>query len=107
MTAWIALFAMTVLFAFLHHLAAFTLVSALALEFVLVRQELTLANARRLHVADAAGETDGRTELGGPGDDGRERGQGVVDVKLADQRKADAETLVHGVPYMRWALGGS
>ena len=44
---------MTVLFALLHHLAAFTLVSALTLEFVLVRQELTLANARRLRVADA------------------------------------------------------
>jgi putative membrane protein len=44
---------MSVLFAFLHHLAAFTLVSALAIEFVLVRQELTLAGARRLLVTDA------------------------------------------------------
>src|SRR3954470_14870628 len=44
---------MIVLFAFLHHLAAFTLVAALALEFVLIRQELTLANARRLQVIDA------------------------------------------------------
>ena len=44
---------MTTLFAFLHHLAAFTLVSALAIEFVLIRQELTLATARRLQVADA------------------------------------------------------
>ena len=41
------------LFAFLHHLAAFTLVSALAVEFVLIRQELTLANARKLPVVDA------------------------------------------------------
>jgi putative membrane protein len=44
---------MTVLFAFLHHLAAFTLVACLALELVLLRQELTLANARRLITIDA------------------------------------------------------
>jgi putative membrane protein len=43
---------MTTLFAFLHHVAAFTLVSALAVEFVLIRGELTLANARKLQVAD-------------------------------------------------------
>jgi putative membrane protein len=43
---------MTVLFAFLHHLAAFALVAALAVELVLIRQELTLATARRLQVAD-------------------------------------------------------
>ena len=44
---------MSTLFAFLHHVAAFTLVSALAVEFVLIRQELTLATARRLTVSDA------------------------------------------------------
>ena len=44
---------MSTLFAFLHHLAAFTLVSAIAVEFVLVRGDLTLANARRLPVIDA------------------------------------------------------
>ena len=44
---------MTTLFAFLHHLAAFTLVAALAVEFVLIRQELTLASARRLLATDA------------------------------------------------------
>ena len=44
---------MIVLFAFLHHLAAFTLVAAIALEFVLLRGELTLFSARRLQVADA------------------------------------------------------
>src|SRR6266545_1685543 len=44
---------MSTLFAFLHHLAAFTLVSALAVELVLIRQELTLASARRLPVVDA------------------------------------------------------
>ena len=44
---------MTTLFAFLHHLAAFTLVSAIAVEFVLIRQELTLGSARRLVAADA------------------------------------------------------
>jgi putative membrane protein len=44
---------MIVLFAFLHHLAAFALVAALAIELVLIRQELTLANARKLQAADA------------------------------------------------------
>ena len=44
---------MTTLFAFLHHLAAFTLVGALAVEFVLLRGELTLSSARRLAVTDA------------------------------------------------------
>jgi putative membrane protein len=44
---------MTTLFAFLHHLAAFTLVGALAVEFILIRMELTLATARRLMIADA------------------------------------------------------
>ena len=41
------------LFAFLHHAAAFTLVSAIAVEFTLTRQELTLATARRLLATDA------------------------------------------------------
>ena len=44
---------MIVLFAFLHHLAAFTLVAAVAIEFVLLRGELTLWAARRLQVTDA------------------------------------------------------
>jgi len=44
---------MSTLLAFLHHLAAFTLVAALAVELVLMRLELTLASARRLIVADA------------------------------------------------------
>jgi putative membrane protein len=43
---------MSTLFAFLHHLCAFTLVAALAIEFTLIRQELTLASARRLQVTD-------------------------------------------------------
>ena len=43
---------MIVLFAFLHHLAAFALVSAIAIEFVLLRGELTLWSTRRLQVAD-------------------------------------------------------
>ena len=43
---------MSTLFAFLHHLCAFTLVSAVAVEFALIRQELTLASARRLQVTD-------------------------------------------------------
>lgn len=44
---------MTTLFAFLHHLAAFTLVAAIAVEFTLIRQELTVAVARRLIATDA------------------------------------------------------
>src|SRR3954447_18493064 len=43
---------MSTLFAFLHHLCAFTLVAALAIEFTLIRQELTLATARRLQTTD-------------------------------------------------------
>jgi putative membrane protein len=43
---------MTTLFAFLHHLCAFTLVAAVAIEFTLIRPELTLASARRLQVTD-------------------------------------------------------
>jgi putative membrane protein len=43
---------MSTLFAFLHHLCAFTLVAAVAIEFMLVRQELTVASARRLQVTD-------------------------------------------------------
>jgi putative membrane protein len=43
---------MTTLFAFLHHLCAFTLVSAVAIEFALIRSELTLSSARRLQVTD-------------------------------------------------------
>jgi len=41
-------------FAFLHHVAAFTLVSALAVEFALIRDELTVRRARSLQLADAA-----------------------------------------------------
>src|SRR5260370_42302042 len=43
---------MSTLFAFLHHLSAFTLVSAIAIEFALIRSELTLSSARRLQVTD-------------------------------------------------------
>jgi len=43
---------MIVLFAFLHHLAAFTLVAAIAIEFVLLRAELSLWTARRLLATD-------------------------------------------------------
>ena len=44
---------MSALFAFLHHLAAFALVGALAVEFALVRTDITPTNARRILVADA------------------------------------------------------
>jgi putative membrane protein len=49
---------MSTLFAFLHHLAAFTLVGALAIEFVLMgqatsEQGLTVPVARRLLITDA------------------------------------------------------
>ena len=40
------------LFAFLHHLAAFALVASLAVEFVLIRGELSVASARKLLRAD-------------------------------------------------------
>src|SRR5579859_2830258 len=43
---------MSTLFAFLHHLCAFTLVAAVAIEFTLIRGELTLASARRLQAID-------------------------------------------------------
>jgi putative membrane protein len=43
---------MSTLFAFLHHLCAFTLVSAVAIEFTLIRGELTLATVRRLQLTD-------------------------------------------------------
>jgi putative membrane protein len=43
---------MSTLFAFLHHLCAFTLVSAVAIEFMLIRGELALASAQRLQVTD-------------------------------------------------------
>jgi putative membrane protein len=39
-------------FAFLYHLAAFTLVGALVAEFVLIRDDLTLKNARMIQLAD-------------------------------------------------------
>jgi len=44
---------MSSLFAFLHHLAAFAIVSALVLELVLLRGPLTAWSAKRIMVADA------------------------------------------------------
>jgi putative membrane protein len=43
---------MAALFAFLHHVAAFTLFAALVVELVLVREQPTVGTARRLLVAD-------------------------------------------------------
>src|SRR5438552_4143853 len=43
---------MTPFFAFLHHLAAFSLVAALAVEFILIRGEINLGTARKLRLAD-------------------------------------------------------
>jgi putative membrane protein len=43
---------MTTLFAFLHHLAAFALVAALAVELVLIRGELGAATMRKIVLAD-------------------------------------------------------
>ena len=43
---------MTQLFAFLHHVAAFTLVAAVAVEFILLRGELTVMRARQIVAAD-------------------------------------------------------
>lgn len=45
---------MSTLFAFLHHLSAFTLVGALAVEFVLIRAPLDMRTARWLQRADLA-----------------------------------------------------
>ncbi len=44
---------MNILVAFLHHLAAFTLVSALLAEAVLIAQPLTMSSARSLRFLDA------------------------------------------------------
>lgn len=41
-------------FAFLHHVAAFTLVAALVLEFILVKDGLSVKTARKLQLADLA-----------------------------------------------------
>lgn len=43
---------MAATFAFLHHLAAFTLVAALAVQFVLLRDAVTVASARKLQAID-------------------------------------------------------
>jgi putative membrane protein len=43
---------MASLFAFLHHLAAFSLFAALVVEFVLLRDDLTLRTARKIVLAD-------------------------------------------------------
>ena len=45
---------MAALFAFLHHLAAFTRVASLAVEMVVIGGELTLEAARKLRLADLA-----------------------------------------------------
>ena len=44
---------MATLFAFLHHLAAFSLAGAVAVQFVLIRGALSAESARRLSLADA------------------------------------------------------
>ena len=43
---------MSWLFAFLHHVAAFVLFAAVVVEFVLIRNELTVTSARTLQRAD-------------------------------------------------------
>ena len=43
---------MAAFFAFLHHAAAFTLVAAVAVEFVLINDELTARRARKIQIAD-------------------------------------------------------
>ena len=44
---------MTALFAFLHHLAAFTVVATIAAEFVLLRGEINERSARTIRIVDA------------------------------------------------------
>lgn len=43
---------MSALFAFLHHIAAFALVAALTVEFVLINSDLTLQSARKIQRFD-------------------------------------------------------
>ena len=43
---------MSAFLAFLHHIAAFAFVTALVVEFVLIRDELTLTTARKLPLVD-------------------------------------------------------
>lgn len=43
---------MAALFAFLHHVAAFTLFAALVVELILIREQLTVGTARRMLIAD-------------------------------------------------------
>ncbi|HTP63566.1 MAG TPA: DUF2214 family protein [Burkholderiales bacterium] len=43
---------MSALFAFLHHLAAFALVSALVVEFALIKGDLTAKSARKIQLYD-------------------------------------------------------
>jgi putative membrane protein len=43
---------MAALFAFLHHVSAFTLFAALVVEFVLIRSALTVDSARKIQRAD-------------------------------------------------------
>ena len=43
---------MAALFAFVHHVAAFTLFAALVVQFVLTRDALTVASARKIQRAD-------------------------------------------------------
>jgi len=43
---------MAAFFAFLHHIAAFTLFAALVVEFVLIRSALTVESARKIQLAD-------------------------------------------------------
>ena len=45
---------MNAVFAFLHHIAAFALVAALVVEFVLIRDELSAKSARKVLLADLA-----------------------------------------------------
>ena len=45
---------MSSFFAFLHHVAAFSMVAALVLEFVLIKEELTVRIARKILFADLA-----------------------------------------------------
>jgi putative membrane protein len=45
---------MATLFAFFHHLAAFTLVAALVAEFILINDDLTVRSAQRIQRADIA-----------------------------------------------------
>jgi hypothetical protein len=76
---------MTWLFAFLHHVAAFSLVAAVVVEFVLIWDELTVARAQKIQLADLVFQKIGENR------DRRKSGQIYLDPFLDQHRLRIAE----------------